>query len=207
MPAANQIPLPALRIRSTGVAQEDGGGGGASTLSILKSPFAAGGTGLVLRSTKGATFSQMSVAKTLRLAAVPPVGVSTSAVPMVSPAANTRPRPSTVMRPSSFTSAFNLWMTHSAAGCTPRTMLRVTVAASAASTQAFETGSTPIPPSNLTSVPSTSGNDSTNPSKPTASIVTILMTYPPGDSSVLLRRPRSDLGVSCYVSERNGARK
>src|ERR1700738_1599248 len=69
MPAANQLPLPALRIRSTGVAQEDGGGGGDSTSSILKSPFAARGTGLVLRSTNGATFSQMSVAKTVMLAA------------------------------------------------------------------------------------------------------------------------------------------
>src|SRR6267378_8101286 len=177
MPAANQFPLPALRISSTGVAQEDGGGGGDSTSSILKFPFAARGTGFVLRSTNGATFSQMSVAKTLRLAAGPPVGVSTSAVPMASPEENTRPRPSTAMRPSSFTSAFNLAMTHEEAGCTPRTMLRVTTVATGAIPWAFETGSTPIPPSNLTSVSSASENDSTSPSKPTASIMPILMTY------------------------------
>src|SRR5260221_5094216 len=128
MPAANQNPLPALRISSTGVAQEDGGGGGDSTSSILKSPFAARGTGFVLRSTNGATFSQMSVAKTVMLAAAP-VGVSTSAVPMASPDANTRPRPSAVMRPSSFTSAFNLAMTHEEAGCTPPAMLLVAIAA------------------------------------------------------------------------------
>src|SRR5260370_40551649 len=128
MPAANQFPLPALRIRSTGVAQEDGGGGGDSTSSILKSPFAARGTGFVLRSTNGATFSQKSVAKTLMLAAAP-VGVSTSAVPMASPEENTRPRPSTAMRPSSFTSAFNLAMTHQESGCTQPRLLRRSAAA------------------------------------------------------------------------------
>src|ERR1700731_5288877 len=92
MPAANQVRLPAvLRISSTGVAQEDRGrGGGDSMASILKSPFAASGTParFVLRWTKVGTFSQMSVAKTLR-PAVPPVGVTTSAVPMVLPPANT----------------------------------------------------------------------------------------------------------------------
>src|SRR5713226_221883 len=46
MPAANQFRLAALRIRSTGVAQEDGAGGrGDSTSLMLKSPFAARGTG------------------------------------------------------------------------------------------------------------------------------------------------------------------
>src|SRR3981189_351670 len=95
MPAANQFRLPALRISNTGVAQEDRGGGDDSTSSIVKSPFAASGTpfGLVLRSVNGAMFSQMSVAKTLR-PAVPPVGVTTSAVPMVLPPANTRAAPS-----------------------------------------------------------------------------------------------------------------
>src|SRR5260370_1512736 len=164
MPAANQIPLGALRISSTGVAQDAGGGGGDSTASILKSPFAARGTGLVLRSTKGATSSQMSVAKTWRLAAAPPVGVSTSAVP-------------TVMRPSSFTSAFNSAMTHRWAGCTPRTMLRVTTFAVAAVPGAFETGSTPIPPSNLTTVSSARASDNTSASETTVTSVTIPMMY------------------------------
>src|SRR5258708_18606686 len=165
MPAANQNPLPALRISSTGVAQEDGGGGGDSTSSILKSPFAARGTGFVLRSTNGATFSQKSVAKTLMLAAAP-VGVSTSAVPMASPEENTRPRPSTAMRPSSFTSAFNLAMTHEEAGCTPRASVAVTTVATGAIPWAFETGSTPIPPSNFTSVSSASENHTPQPTNP-----------------------------------------
>ncbi|SRR6266404_5495584 len=102
MPAANQFRPPAvLRINSTGVAQEDRGGGGDSTSSIVKSPFAASGTPakFVLRWTKVGTFSQMSVAKTLRLAVVPPVGVTASAVPMVLPPANTRPRPSAQLPP------------------------------------------------------------------------------------------------------------
>src|SRR5260370_23309151 len=119
----------------------------------------------------------MSVAKTWRLAGAPPVGVSTSAVPMVSPAANTGPRPSTVMRPSSFTSACNSAMTHRWAGCHPRTMLRGTTFAVAAVPGAFETGSTPIPPSNLTSVSSARASDNTSASETTVSSVTILMMY------------------------------
>src|SRR5260370_33726298 len=107
MPAANQNPLPALRISSTGVAQEDGGGGGDSTTSILNSPFAARGTGFVLRSTNGATFSPMSVAKTVMLDAAP-VGFRTIAVPMASTYANTRPLPPAAKPLSSLNSALNL---------------------------------------------------------------------------------------------------
>jgi hypothetical protein len=70
MPAANQLRLPAFRMSSTGVAQ-DADGGGDSVSSMVKSPFAARGTALVLRSVNGAMFSQISVAKTLRLAAIP----------------------------------------------------------------------------------------------------------------------------------------
>src|SRR3982075_441934 len=81
MPAANQFKFAALRISSTGVAQAAGGAGDTASL-ILKSPSAERGTACVLRSTNGGTFSQISVAKTLRVA-VPPVGVTTSAVPMV----------------------------------------------------------------------------------------------------------------------------
>src|SRR6266403_5938256 len=95
MPAANQFRLPAFRTRRTGVSQAAGGHG--DSLSwIVKSPSAASGPGFVLRSTNGARVSHMSVAKTLR-PAVPPVGVSTTAVPTVSPPANTRPRPSTAV--------------------------------------------------------------------------------------------------------------
>jgi hypothetical protein len=86
MPAANQFLLATLRISSTGVAQEDAGGGaGDSTSSMVKSPFSARGTPtieFVLRSINGATFSQMSVAKTLITAAPPEPAVPT-AVPIV----------------------------------------------------------------------------------------------------------------------------
>jgi len=88
MPDAKKFRLPALRISSTGVAQEDrAGGGGDSTSSILKSPFAASGTPFtfVLRSVNGAVFSQMSVAKTLMTAAPPeadvPIAVSDGVAP------------------------------------------------------------------------------------------------------------------------------
>src|SRR5260370_22407813 len=118
MPAANQFGLPALRISSTGVLQEAGGQGD-STSSILKSPLASRGTGFVFRSTNGATFSQISVAKTLRVA-VPPAGVSTSAVPLGFPPANTRPPPSTLMCPSTLSSALGSAISpRPAGGCPP----------------------------------------------------------------------------------------
>src|SRR5882762_4131115 len=179
MPAANQFRLPALRISSTGVAQEDGGGGGGdSTSPILKSPFAARGTGFVLRSTNGATVSHMRVAKTSRVA-VPPVGVSTSAVPTVSPPANTRPRPSAVMCPSAFASALKWAISHSwAGGCTPRTMLRVTAVATGAIPTALETPSAPIPPSNLASVSSLRPSEGTSATRTIASSATVLMARP-----------------------------
>src|SRR6267142_3430474 len=178
MPAANQARLAALRISSTGVLQDPGGQGVSMSL-ILKSPSASRGTGLVLRSTNGDTFSQMSVAKTVRVA-VPPVGVSTSAVPTVSPPANTRPRPTALICPLAFTSALQAAIAHSwAAGCTPRTMLRVTVAATGAGPGALETPSTPIPPLNLASESSVRPSDGTNATKAIPSNVTVLMTHPP----------------------------
>jgi hypothetical protein len=110
--------------------------------SILKSPFAASGTParFVLRWTKLGTFSQMSVAKTLR-PAVPPVGVTTSAVPMVLPPANTRPRPSALMRPSTITSALKSAIAHGWPGAwTPRILFRSTTVAVAAVPSPCETG-------------------------------------------------------------------
>src|SRR5882672_7746894 len=148
MPAANQFPPPATRISSTGVGQEAGGAGDSTSL-ILKSPSADRGTGFVLRSTNGATFSQMSVAKTSRVA-VPPVGVTTSAVPVVLPAEKIRPCPSALMCPSAFTSAAKSAITHAVvAGCTPRTMLRLTTVAVGPVPGAPATPSTPTPPLNL----------------------------------------------------------
>src|SRR6266566_2606717 len=73
MPAANQAGLGCeLRMRSTGLSQL-AGGAGTSTSSIRKSPFGASGTPapFVLCSIKGATASQISVAKTLALALKP----------------------------------------------------------------------------------------------------------------------------------------
>ena len=96
MPAANQAPLGATRIRSTGLPHW-AGGAGASTSSISKSPLAASGTPVrfVLNWVKGGVASQISVAKTLAL----------PFVPMVLPPPSSRPRPSTRIRPSAFTSA------------------------------------------------------------------------------------------------------
>src|SRR5215469_13555496 len=157
MPAAKKFRLPALRTSSTGVAQEDGaGGGGDSTSLIWKSPFAARGTPfwLVLRSVNGAVFSQMSVAKTLMTAA-PPEAEVPIAVPMVSPPANTRPFPLTVMCPSTVTSAWKSAIAHGVlGGWTPRTMLRVTVVAVVPVPNPAETPIAPIAPSNVTKVSS-----------------------------------------------------
>src|SRR5437870_8032454 len=67
------------------------------------------------------------------------------------PPASSRPRPSTLIRPSVFTSALRaailqIWP----GGWVPRTMFRFTTSAVVAVTTPLETGSTPIPPSNLT---------------------------------------------------------
>src|SRR5207248_3233293 len=199
MPAANQFRLPALRISSTGVLQ-DAGGQGVSTSWILKSPFASRGTGFVSRSTNGATFSQMSVAKTLRVA-VPPVDVTTTAVPTVLPPANTRPRPSASMRPSAFTSALESAIVHSwPAGCTVRTILRLTVAATGAGPGALETLSTPIPPLNLTSESSVRPSDGTSAIRPIARSVTVLMAQPPR-GSWLVRPPSAAATGSWSTSD------
>ena len=73
MPAANQVRLPALRMRSAGLAHPFGAGDRMS--SILKSPFGSSGTPVasVLLSTKGDAVSQISLAKTLTFAFVTPV--------------------------------------------------------------------------------------------------------------------------------------
>src|SRR6185369_8794199 len=61
-----------------------------------------------------------------------------------------RPFPDTLMRPSSVTTAARSEITHSwPGGWTPRTMLRLTVAAVGAGPGALDTGSTPMPPLNL----------------------------------------------------------
>jgi hypothetical protein len=97
MPAANQFPLPAVRIRSIGLAQS-AVGIGLSTSSILKSPLAASGTPAVsvLCSINGAILSQINVANTNW-----PV-----ALPALFPPAKTSPLPSTLMSPLVFIRAF-----------------------------------------------------------------------------------------------------
>src|SRR3954471_12945394 len=175
MPAANQPPAGAARISSTGVLHEAEGAGDSTSL-IVKLPSAERSTGLVLRSVKGAAFSQTSVAKTCRVA-VPPDGVTTSAVPVVLPPENKRPLPVTLMRPSAFTSATRSAITHGEpAGCTPRTMLRLTVVAVASVPTPLETPSTPIPPLNLTSESSARPSDGASETR-IATSVTIFILY------------------------------
>ena len=87
---------------------------------------------------RGGVGSQISVAKTLAPALLPTL-----------PPASRRPRPSTLICPSSLTSPRSSRITQgSPGGWTPRTMFRFTTAAVAAGPGAEETGMTPIPPSN-----------------------------------------------------------
>ena len=92
IPAANQAPPFALRIRSTGLAQSVGSGG-ASTSSILKSPSASSGTPVrvLLCSVNGAAASQIIGANTLVACA--------GGLPIPLPPANTNPFPSTLISP------------------------------------------------------------------------------------------------------------
>src|SRR5882724_2654600 len=172
MPAANQAGLGSeLRMRRTGLSQL-AGGGGTSTSSIRKSPFGASASPApyVLCSVKGATASQISVAKTLALALKP----------MALPPPSSRPRPSTWIRPSTFTSALRAEITQIwPGGWTPRTMLRVTTSAVAACPTPAATGRTPIPPRNFTRVSSAtadSGNSATTNGKRTKAF---FMVSPP----------------------------
>src|SRR6266404_5905670 len=157
MPAANQglVGGATVRMRSTGVAQS-AGGAGTSTSSIRKSPSGWSGTpttAFVLRSTKGATASQISVAKTLALAVKP----------MRTPPPSSRPLPSTWRRPSAFTSAVRAEITQIwPAGWTPRTMLRFTRAVVGTNPTPLATGMTPIPPRNFTRVSSATADSGNN---------------------------------------------
>src|SRR5260370_30397739 len=106
MPAVEQAPEGTVRIRSTGLSQPFEGAGERIS-SILKSPSAASATALaigVLEKVNGPLGSgpQISVAKTL----APPF------VPTSLPPARSRPRPSTWIRPSAFTSALRARITH-----------------------------------------------------------------------------------------------
>ena len=98
----------------------------------------------VFRSTKGDAASQISVAKTL----------APAFVLMPLPPAKSRPLPSTLMCPSVLTSALRSAIAQSwPAGLTPRTTFLVTLGklpSAFAAPETFETGWTPIPPSNLT---------------------------------------------------------
>lgn len=89
MPTANQTPDPApFRMSSTGESQEVGGGGDKTSL-ILKSPSASSATRFELLAIAVLAGPQNRVAKTLAPALVP--------IPL--PAARSRPRPLTLMRP------------------------------------------------------------------------------------------------------------
>src|SRR6266446_3061285 len=173
MPAANQgeVGGATVRMRSTGLAQS-AGGAGTSTSSIRKLPSGWSGTpttAFVLRSIKGATASQISVAKTLALAVNP----------MRTPPPSSRPLPSTWIRPSAFTSAVRAEITQIwPAGWTPRTMLRFTSVVVGANPTPLATGMTPIPPRNFTSVSSaTAGgaNSATRTGKRTKAFFMVLL--------------------------------
>src|SRR5258705_6542919 len=194
MPAANQAGLGSeLRMRSTGLSQL-AGGAGTSTSSIRKSPFGASATPapFVLCSVKGATASQISVAKTLALALKP----------MALPPPSSRPRPSTWIRPSTFTSALRAEITQIwPGGWTPRTMFRVTTSAVAACPTPAATGRTPIPPRNFTRVSSAtadSGNSATTNGKRTKAffMVSPPLTWldPPGRTRHAIARSPPALG-------------
>src|SRR5579862_4768374 len=70
IPAENQFRLAVFRMSNAGVGQ-DAGGGGDSTPLIVKFPFGERGTDFESCSTKGATFSQMSVANTVNPVVAP----------------------------------------------------------------------------------------------------------------------------------------
>ena len=130
IPAANHDPDPADLMRSTGLVQGFGGAG-ESMSSMRKSPFTSSGTPArfelcwILPS-----FAQNSVAKTLALALLP----------MALPEPRRRPRPSSRMLPSCFTSAARSRITQIwPAAAMPRTVVF-----------AEPVGITPIPPVNLT---------------------------------------------------------
>src|SRR5262245_13271532 len=130
-----------------GLAQMSGGSG-ASAASILKSPVGDSRTparGVTL-SVKGGVGSQIRVANT----------DCPAARPALFPPPKINPFPSTVMRPFALTLASSSSITQIwPAGCTPRTMFRVTLGATKAvvaaplSSMPDETGMTPIPPLHL----------------------------------------------------------
>ena len=130
IPAANHDPDPADRMRSTGLVQVFGGTG-ESVSSMRKSPFTSSGTPARFELCwTFPSFAQNSVAKTLALALLP----------TASPAPRRRPRPSSRMLPSCFTSAARSRITQIwPAAATPRTVVFVE-----------PVGITPIPPLNLT---------------------------------------------------------
>jgi len=130
IPAANHDPDAVDRMRSTGLVQGFGGAGD-SVSSMRKSPSTSSGTPVrVELCWTLPSFAQNSVAKTLWLALLP--------TPLPEP--RRRPRPSSRILPSCFTSAARSWITQiwPAAG-TVRTVVFVE-----------PVGITPMPPLNLT---------------------------------------------------------
>ena len=130
IPAANHELVPAMdRMRSTGLAQGFGGAG-ESVSSMRKSPSTSSGTpARVELCATFPSFAQNSVAKTLWLALLP--------TPLPEP--RRRPRPSSRILPSCFTSAARSWITQIwPAARTVRTVVFVE-----------PVGITPIPPLNL----------------------------------------------------------
>ena len=109
---------------------------------MRKSPFASSATPAagVLNCVKGAAAEQISVACTL-WPALPPMPL---------PPPSSSPLPRTVIRPSNYTAALRPAITQICpGGLTPRAMFLLTVTLPSAFTVTFETGITPVAPSNL----------------------------------------------------------
>src|SRR5882762_10442519 len=142
MPAANQWPFAALRMRRTGLVH-GAGGGGVSKSSIRKLPLASKATPVAFELWAVAVVAgpQKSVAKTR----CPPV------VPIALPPVRSSPRPSRWMRPPTSTVLLRREICQGKPpGETPRTMLRAALPVDVTP----DAGSTPMPPSNVTSVSS-----------------------------------------------------
>lgn len=130
IPAANHAAFPADRMRSTGLVQGFGGAG-ESVSSMRKSPSTSSGTPARFELCWiFPSFAQNSVAKTLWLALLP----------TELPEARRRPRPSSRILPSCFTSAARSWI------------LQIWPAARTVRTVVFvePVGITPTPPLKLT---------------------------------------------------------
>src|SRR5712692_1362692 len=142
MPAANQCPFALLTTRSTGFVHETGGNG-VRVSSIRKSPSRATPAALVKEGVP--QLEGVVLQKSLARTDCPPF-VPITFLKVALPPAKSSPRPSTVMCPSASTLACRRLILHGRPpGSTPQTTLET-----GRPDAMPETGSTPMPPLNLT---------------------------------------------------------